>query len=113
METCGWNAGILYELDKNNRYALTYRSEVKIDFKGSYSNDLPIAINRFNLPIPTATGGATQSSCLTLNLPGNVGKVSVAVLAPQWAHPHSGLYQLEPVRGIDKIDRRRYALYEA
>ncbi|STI80956.1 long-chain fatty acid transport protein [Escherichia coli] len=29
----GWNAGILYELDKNNRYALTYRSEVKIDFK--------------------------------------------------------------------------------
>ncbi|MCG2916637.1 outer membrane protein transport protein, partial [Escherichia coli] len=21
----GWNAGILYELDKNNRYALTYR----------------------------------------------------------------------------------------
>ncbi|EHC34487.1 Long-chain fatty acid transport protein [Salmonella enterica subsp. enterica serovar Gaminara str. A4-567] len=28
----GWNAGILYELDKNNRYALTYRSEVKIDF---------------------------------------------------------------------------------
>jgi long-chain fatty acid transport protein len=27
----GWNAGILYEVDKNNRYGLTYRSEVKID----------------------------------------------------------------------------------
>jgi long-subunit fatty acid transport protein len=26
----GWNAGILYELDKNNRYGFTYRSEVKI-----------------------------------------------------------------------------------
>ncbi|EHC77002.1 Long-chain fatty acid transport protein [Salmonella enterica subsp. enterica serovar Montevideo str. S5-403] len=26
----GWNAGILYELDKNNRYALT--------FKGNYSS---------------------------------------------------------------------------
>jgi long-chain fatty acid transport protein len=25
----GWNAGILYEVDKNNRYGLTYRSEVK------------------------------------------------------------------------------------
>ncbi len=25
----GWNAGILYELDKNNRYGFTYRSEVK------------------------------------------------------------------------------------
>lgn len=32
----GWNAGILYELDKNNRYGLTYRSEVKIDFDGNY-----------------------------------------------------------------------------
>ncbi|EHC41600.1 Long-chain fatty acid transport protein, partial [Salmonella enterica subsp. enterica serovar Adelaide str. A4-669] len=41
----------------------------KIDFKGNYSSDLPIAINRFNLPIPTATGGATQSGYLTLNLP--------------------------------------------
>ena len=29
----GWNAGILYELDKNNRYALTYRSEVKLTSK--------------------------------------------------------------------------------
>lgn len=32
----GWNAGILYELDKNNRWGLTYRSEVKIDFDGDY-----------------------------------------------------------------------------
>ncbi|MGS9064440.1 outer membrane protein transport protein, partial [Salmonella enterica subsp. enterica serovar Infantis] len=32
----GWNAGILYEMDKNNRYELNYRSEVKIDFKGNY-----------------------------------------------------------------------------
>ncbi len=56
----GWNAGILYELDKNNRYALTYRSEVKIDFKGNYSSDLNRAFNNYGLPIPTATGGATR-----------------------------------------------------
>jgi long-chain fatty acid transport protein len=36
----GWNAGILYELDKNNRYGLTYRSEVKIDFDGDYKSSL-------------------------------------------------------------------------
>ncbi len=34
----------LYELDKNNRYALTYRSEVKIDFKGNYSSDLIVRL---------------------------------------------------------------------
>ncbi len=27
----GWNTGILYEIDKENRYSFTYRSEVNID----------------------------------------------------------------------------------
>jgi long-chain fatty acid transport protein len=36
----GWNAGILYEIDKNNRYGLTYRSEVKVDFDGDYKSSL-------------------------------------------------------------------------
>ena len=36
-----WNAGILYELEENNRYNFTYRSEVKIKFNGDYSNELP------------------------------------------------------------------------
>ncbi|ONF82320.1 long-chain fatty acid transporter [Salmonella enterica subsp. enterica serovar Typhimurium] len=88
----GWNAGILYELDKNNRYALTYRSEVKIDFKGNYSSDLPIAINRFNLPIPTATGGATQSGYLTLNLPEMWEVSGYNRVAPQWAIHYSLAY---------------------
>ncbi len=108
----GWNAGILYELDKNNRYALTYRSEVKIDFKGNYSSDLPIAINRFNLPIPTATGGATQSGYLTLNLPEMWEVSGYNRVAPQWAIHYSLAYtswsQFPGIEG--KIDRRRYAL---
>lgn len=45
----GWNAGILYEVDKNNRFGLTYRSKVDIDFKGDYSNQLPTFV----------TGGST------------------------------------------------------
>ncbi|EEJ7513885.1 long-chain fatty acid transporter FadL [Salmonella enterica subsp. salamae] len=88
----GWNAGILYELDKNNRYALTYRSEVKIDFKGNYSSDLPIGINRYNLPIPTATGGATQSGYLTLNLPEMWEVSGYNRVAPQWAIHYSLAY---------------------
>jgi long-chain fatty acid transport protein len=42
----GWNAGILYELDKNNRYGFTYRSEVKIDFDGDYKSSLLLPITR-------------------------------------------------------------------
>jgi long-chain fatty acid transport protein len=30
-------------VDKNNRYGLTYRSEVKIDFDGDYKSSLPSA----------------------------------------------------------------------
>ncbi|WP_186824907.1 outer membrane protein transport protein, partial [Klebsiella pneumoniae] len=41
----GWNAGILYEVDKNNRYGLTYRSEVKVDFDGDYKRSLPSSLN--------------------------------------------------------------------
>lgn len=41
----GWNAGILYELDKNNRYGLTYRSEVKIDFDGDYKSGIRTQAN--------------------------------------------------------------------
>ena len=88
----GWNAGILYELDKNNRYALTYRSEVKIDFKGNYSSDLNRAFNNYGLPIPTATGGATQSGYLTLNLPEMWEVSGYNRVAPQWAIHYSLAY---------------------
>ncbi|HGT5814016.1 TPA: long-chain fatty acid transporter FadL [Escherichia coli] len=88
----GWNAGILYELDKNNRYALTYRSEVKIDFKGNYSSDLNPAFNNYGLPIPTATGGATQSGYLTLNLPEMWEVSGYNRVDPQWAIHYSLAY---------------------
>jgi long-chain fatty acid transport protein len=72
----GWNAGILYELDKNNRYGLTYRSEVKIDFDGDYKSSLPSAYNQIlgNFGLPMGTGGRTTGGSLSLHLP-NVGTV--------------------------------------
>ncbi|MCE1915081.1 outer membrane protein transport protein, partial [Enterobacter hormaechei] len=43
----GWNAGIMYEVDENNRYSLTYRSKVKIKFKdGDYKNDVPVQVGK-------------------------------------------------------------------
>ncbi|MCS5932837.1 outer membrane protein transport protein [Klebsiella pneumoniae subsp. pneumoniae] len=67
----GWNAGILYELDKNNRYGLTYRSEVKIDFDGNYRSNLPAAYNQIlgSFGLPAGTSGQTTNGSLTLNLP--------------------------------------------
>ena len=69
----GWNAGILYELDKNNRWGLTYRSEVKIDFDGDYRSSITsrgnVAFPGLGIAAPYGTNGATVPGSLTLNLP--------------------------------------------
>ena len=79
----GWNAGVLYEVDKENRYSFTYRSKVKIDFDGDFSSQLPP---------PGGTGGAVIPSALTLNLP-EVWEVSgYNKVAPQWAIHYSLAY---------------------
>ena len=79
----GWNAGILYEVDKENRYSFTYRSKVKIDFDGDFSSQLPP---------PRGTGGAIIPGALTLNLP-EVWEVSgYNRVAPQWAIHYSLAY---------------------
>ena len=89
----GWNAGILYELDKDNRYGLTYRSEVKIDFDGDYKSSLPAAFN----PILAGyglygTGGETIPGSLTLNLPEMWEISGYNRVAPQWAVHYSLTY---------------------
>ncbi|CNH90235.1 long-chain fatty acid outer membrane transporter [Yersinia massiliensis] len=79
----GWNAGVLYEVDKENRYSFTYRSKVKIDFDGDFSSQLPP---------PRGTGGAIIPGALTLNLP-EVWEVSgYNRVAPQWAIHYSLAY---------------------
>ncbi|MCI0307253.1 long-chain fatty acid transporter FadL [Cronobacter sakazakii] len=92
----GWNAGILYELDKNNRYSLTYRSEVKIDFDGDYKSSLPAALNPVNaalgLGLPYGTGGRTTGGSLTLNLPEMWEVSGYNRIAPQWAIHYSLTY---------------------
>ncbi|CNI08045.1 long-chain fatty acid outer membrane transporter [Yersinia aldovae] len=80
----GWNAGVLYEVDKENRYSFTYRSKVKIDFDGDYSNQLPRQAG--------GLGGQTVPGALTLNLP-EVWEVSgYNKVAPQWAIHYSMAY---------------------
>ncbi len=92
----GWNAGILYELDKNNRYGLTYRSEVKIDFDGDYKSNLPATLNPINaalgLGLPYGTGGTTTNGALTLNLPEMWELSGYNRVDPQWAIHYSLTY---------------------
>jgi len=87
----GWNAGILYELDKNNRYGFTYRSEVKIDFDGDYKSSLPSAYNQIlgNFGLPLGTNGSTTGGSLSLHLPEMWELSGYNRVAPQWALHYS------------------------
>ena len=80
----GWNAGILYELDDNNRYGFTYRSKVNINFNGNYRSDLPV--------LAGGTGGSTESGHLKLNLPSVWEASGYNRVAPKWAVHYSLTY---------------------
>ncbi|TYL44047.1 MULTISPECIES: long-chain fatty acid transporter FadL [Dickeya] len=75
----GWNAGILYELDKNNRFGLSYRSKVDIDFNGAFRSSL------------TPSRGTVPGK-LTLNLPEMWELSAYHRVAPQWAVHYSLAY---------------------
>lgn len=55
----GWNVGLLYEFNDNNRIGLTYRSKVDLNFNGDYKSDLPVI----------GTNGKSIPGKLKLNLP--------------------------------------------
>lgn len=92
----GWNAGILYEVDEDNRFGFTYRSEVKVDFDGDYKSSIPGAINplnqALNLGLPYGTSGSTIPGALTLNLPEMWEVSGYHKVAPQWAVHYSLTY---------------------
>lgn len=90
----GWNAGILYEVDENNRYGLTYRSEVKVDFDGDYKSSIPSGLNPLQgrTGLPWGTDGNTIPGSLSLNLPEMWEISGYNKVAPQWAIHYSLAY---------------------
>lgn len=74
----GWNAGILYEIDENNRLGLSYRSQVDLDFNGDFRSELPIGMGN-------GTSGKIIPGQLTLNLPDIWEFSAYHKVAPEWA----------------------------
>ncbi|WP_186369335.1 long-chain fatty acid transporter FadL [Yersinia bercovieri] len=109
----GWNAGILYEVDKENRYSFTYRSKVKIDFDGDYSNQFPKSAV---IGSTVGTGGQIIPGALTLNLP-EVWEVSgYNKVAPQWAIHYSLAYtswsQFQELRAVGNNGQTLFEKHE-
>lgn len=88
----GWNAGILYEVDENNRYGLTYRSEIKVDFDGDYKSSIPSSYNAMQSDLPWGTDGNTIPGSLSLHLPEMWEISGYNRVAPKWAVHYSLAY---------------------
>ncbi|PSU89431.1 long-chain fatty acid transporter [Photobacterium kishitanii] len=76
----GWNIGALYELDNNNRFGLSYRSQVDLNFNGHFTDYLGQATSKPN---------ETVSASLALPLPAIAEFSGFHQLNPQWAISYS------------------------
>ncbi|MBL1377092.1 outer membrane protein transport protein [Zobellella iuensis] len=76
----GWNTGILFQADENNRWALTYRSKVDLTFDGQYSG--------------VSSGFQTVPGQLNLTLPAIAELSGFNKVSPDWA-VHYGLMWTE------------------
>ena len=57
----GWNIGLSYDFNENHRLGFSYRSEVKLELEGDYSNDLP--------PEYLGLGGKVVPGTMNIDLP--------------------------------------------
>ncbi|MGB2739496.1 MAG: outer membrane protein transport protein [Cognaticolwellia sp.] len=72
----GWNAGIVYELNENNRFAITYRSKVELAFEGDFSG----------------LGTPSQAASLSVDMPAVTEFSGFHQLTSQWATHYSIMY---------------------
>lgn len=85
----GWNLGMLFEADDNNRWGLTYRSEVDVNLEGHYSNGISPLIPGLN-----GTGGQSVPAELDVTLPAIAEFSGFHQIRPDWA-VHYGLMWTE------------------
>lgn len=72
----GWNAGVVYEVNDNHRFGLTYRAVVALDFEGEY----------------TGLGQPTEDGTLSVDLPEIVEFSGFHQLSNEFAMHYSIMY---------------------
>lgn len=72
----GWNIGVVYEMNENHRFGLTYRSEVELDFEGNY----------------TGLGTPTEDGSLAVDLPSYAEFSGFHQLNNEWSVHYSVMY---------------------
>lgn len=81
----GWNIGVLLEADENNRWAVTYRSEVDLKLEGNYSSALPAIGQPLQPGLPMGTSGRSVAGSLDLTLPAIAEISGFHQVQPDWA----------------------------
>ncbi|WP_086984441.1 outer membrane protein transport protein [Vibrio aphrogenes] len=78
----GWNVGALFELDKNNRFSASYRSDVKLKFKdGDFTDGTGLITGK--------QPGSTSNADLEIELPDILELSGFHQLNQQWAVHYS------------------------
>ncbi|MCG7495893.1 outer membrane protein transport protein [Vibrio sp. Of7-15] len=77
----GWNVGVLYELDQDNRFGFGYRSSVEIDFDDGKFTDHKTTI--------TGTPGTSTTGKLAVTLPDIMEFSGFHQINEQWATHYS------------------------
>ena len=72
----GWNAGVVYEMNEDHRFALSYRSKVELAFEGEFSG--------LTVPVTPAS--------LSVDMPAVIEFSGFHRLTPQWATHYSIMY---------------------
>ena len=105
----GWNIGTLIEFTPEHRLGLTYRSQVKIDFQGDYTNDISTAVNTATL---TGKGSVLEPGSLKLELPSIMEISGYHRFQPQWAMHYSlmrvGWSSFDELRAVDTSGRNLF-----
>ncbi|SDI52847.1 long-chain fatty acid transport protein [Ferrimonas sediminum] len=64
----GYNVGVMYELNDNHRFSVTYRSQVTVELEGQFQNDITTMVPIYSQAL-SATGGQAIDGTLDLELP--------------------------------------------
>ena len=76
----GWNIGALWELNENNRFGLSYRAKVDLDFEGEFTDYSGTGVNGATISTPAKVDGA-----LSVPLPAIVEFGGFHQLNNRWA----------------------------